>query len=170
MTIRARAIKKEKFDSSKDIKKLYEPIPEEFRCPLEEMTLCGTLIAEKEKTRSIFLSLESIQKEKEKYQRYFKTLLKLLSTHISTPILIKDILKSNLSDIKEINSGYFTFTERRIIFWIFLEEENWDVEDKIYEFYGDLLEQFPNKEIDLRLMRLWGRDPKILLPEGFQYW
>lgn len=162
-------IKKRVDDQSTYLEERLKSSPDEFKCPLYEDILCGRRVLEKERSLRI-ITLEILLKEKERYQNYFEILLKIVKAQISTPLLIKDLLKSYLSDIKEIHSGYFFFSNQRIYFLIFLEEENWSIEDKIYEYYGELLDQFPEKEIDLRLMRLWGRDPEQLLPEGFQFW
>lgn len=149
---------------------MFEQIPRELACPLEEEVLCGRLVIEKERYQGLSLKLESLEKEREKYRTYFETILNIVKSQISTPLLIKDILKSNLSNVKAIHSGYFFFTEQRLDFWIFLEDQDWAAEDAIYECYGELLNQFPEKEIDLRVIRLWGREPGVLIPEGFQHW
>lgn len=153
-----------------DLEKPPVSLFDEFKCHRDETFVCGPLLLERERSRHVVMTVESLKKEKEKYRKYFVTLLKSLETQISTPVLIKDICKSNLSHVKEIHSGYYFFSEQKITFFVFINEENWDAENIIYECYGDLLEQFPEKEIDLRLMRLWNREPQTLIPEGFQHW
>jgi len=144
--------------------------PEELLCPKIEDLLCGPLIAAKEESSRLLEKLESVEKERDRYKNYFAVLLESLKTEILTPLLIKEVVKSNLLSIKEIKGGYYFFGEKKVDFIIFLEEEDWDVEEKIYNYYGELLDQFQDKEIYLRVMRLWGRQPSELLPEGFQPW
>ena len=38
-----------------------------------------------------------------------------------------------------------------------MEKENWEVEDEIFSIYGDLLDTFPELDIKVRVLRLWGR-------------
>lgn len=134
-------------------------------CPIAGVDISGRLVLEKAKYVSLEDELERTRKDLNTYRKYFAILLKTVESSIILHI-IPQIFKHNVSQISEVKALYY-FQRRNIVsFWVFLEEENWDAEDLIYEIYGMTLSMFPEYDIRLRLLRLWGRNPEDLLPAG----
>jgi len=143
-------------------------------CPVDKELMCGRIIVEKEKYLEEISNYEkiikNIDKDRAKYEKYFDSMLKVILTIIEPTELISELFKSYLININHIKYGYKSVDENVISFYIFMEEENWDIEEEIYEQYERILDQFPDKEIDLNLARLWGRRPESLIPGGYQEW
>ena len=138
---------------------------QEFRCAEGRFDICGRLVVERERYAQLEEELERTRQDLDKYRQFFSTLLKKVGTQLNLSI-IPEIFKHNISQISQVKSTYL-FQRRNILsFWIFLEGENWEVEDQIYDTYGELLSMFPDFDIRLRLLRLWGRKPEDLLPTG----
>ena len=134
-------------------------------CPSARFDICGRLIVERERYTRLEEEFERTRRDEDKYRHYFSILLKRVESSLILPI-IPEIFKYNVSQISQARAIYY-FQRRNIVsFWILLEEENWEAEDQIYEIYGELLSMFPEYDIRIRLLRLWGREPEDLLPPG----
>ena len=137
----------------------------ELGCTFSRFDICGPLVVERERYTRIEEELEKTKRENDRYRQYFSILLKTVESRLILHI-IPEIFKYNVSQIPQVEAIY-CFQRRNIVsFWIFLEEENWEAEDQIYEIYGELLSMFPEYDIRIRLLSLWGRKPEDLLPAG----
>lgn len=136
----------------------------DLTCPAGPFDICGPLIMARERYARLEEELERTRRDA-RYRQYFEILLKRVKFSLTLRI-IPEIFKCNVAQIPQVKALHY-FQKRNIVsFWIFLEEENWDAEDKIYEIYGEMLSMFPEYDIRIRLLRLWGRKPEDLLPAG----
>jgi len=137
----------------------------DLRCPSGRFDVCGPLIVARERHVRLEEELERTRRDVDRYRQYFGILLKRVRSSITLRI-IPEIFKYSVSQMPQVKALYY-FQKRNIVsFWIFLEEEDWDAEDQIYEIYGEMLSTFPEQDIRIRLLRLWGRKPEDLLPAG----
>lgn len=142
-----------------------------FACQKAHVDFCPRLPLEIERVhKETDKQLASALKELNKYREYFQILMSTVKSLLEPHSIILNIFKSQLANIPDIKARYFAKTAKVISFWLFIEEDNWEVEENIYEAYGQLLDFFPDTEIDLRLLKLYDRKPKELLPDGFQPW
>lgn len=147
-----------------DLEKEVRPKPE-LGCPTGGFDICGRLVVERERYARLEDELERTRQDIGKYRKFFSILLREVGSRLILNI-IPAIFKYNMLQVSQIKTIY-CFQRRNIVsFWIFLEEENWEAEDKIYEIYGELLSMFPDNDIRMKLLRLWGREPEDLLPAG----
>jgi len=110
------------------------------------------------------------QKELEKYREYFSNLLSTVKSLFELRSIVLNIFATQLAKIPDIEARYFTETPEGINIWMFIKKDNWKVEEDIYEAYGELLDLFPDTDINLRLLKLFERKPEELLPKGFTPW
>jgi len=134
-------------------------------CPTSEIDICGRLIVERERYVRLEEELERTKQNLEDYRQLFSILLRQAESRLLAH-LIPEVFKHNLSRISQVKAVYCFQRKNTLSFWIFLDEENWDAEDQIYENYGEMLSTFENFDIRMRLLRLWGRKPEDLLPAG----
>jgi len=142
-----------------------------FACQRALVDFCPRLLMERELTRKeteqqLFEALKNL----DKYREYFHNLLSVVKSTMRLHGIVLNIFKSQLDKIPEVKARYFAETPKAISIWLFVEEDNWEVEENIYEKYGEMLDFFPEAEIDLRLLKLFGRKPEELLPSGFKPW
>jgi hypothetical protein len=140
----------------------------ETSCPFARVDLCGRLVLEKEKYVNLEDQFNRIILNKEEssiYRGYFSTLLKMVEFSFQFYVML-DILKSELAKISQVKSAYYFQKTNKVSFWIFLDARDWKAENKVYEIYGEMLSTFSNYDITLRILRLWGRDSKELMPSG----
>jgi len=140
----------------------------EASCPLARVDICGRLVLEKEKYANLEDQFDRIvrnKKEENIYREYFSTLLKMVEFSLQFYIML-DIFKSELLKISHVRAAYCFQKANKVSFWIFLETRNWEAEDRVYELYDKILSMFPKYDVIVRILRLWGRDPKELLPLG----
>ena len=152
-----------------------------FICQRADVDICTRLLLERERLlekehmyararADTEKKLVEALKEIDKYREYFQSLLSIVKSILEPHSIVLNIFNSQLTRISEIKARYFAETPKVISIWLFIEEDNWIVEENIYEAYGQLLDFFPDTEIDLRLMKLFDRKPEELLPEGFKPW
>lgn len=137
----------------------------ELSCPVAGIDICGRLIVERERYTRLEDELERTKQNMEKYRHLFSALLRQVESRLILHI-IPQVFRHSLSKISQVKLIH-CFQRRNIVdFWVFLEEENWEAEDQIYEIYGDMLSMFVDYDIRMKLLRLWGRKPEALLPAG----
>lgn len=141
-----------------------------FACRRAHVDLCPKLLLQMERTGKTEKQLESALEEIDKYREYFQILMSAVKSLMEPFSVILNVFKFQLAKIPQIKAKYFARTPKLISFWVFVEEDNWEVEENIYEAYGELLDFFPDAELDLRLLKLYGRKPKEILPKGFRPW
>ena len=151
--------------------KILEESSSRYACQRAHVDLCPKLLLEREHVRKeTEKELASALKELDKYREYFKTLLSTVKSLLQPSSIVLNIFNSQLTKISDIKARYVAETPKVISFWLFIEEDNWEVEESIYEAFGELLDLFPDAEIDLRLLKLYNRKPEELLPDGFKPW
>lgn len=147
-----------------DLEKEARPKPE-LGCPFGGVDICGRLIVEQERYARLEDELEKVRENMDRYRQHFSILLRQVESRIILHI-IPEIFKYNISRISHVKAMYHFQIRNTMSFWIFLEKENWGAEDQIYEIYGELLSTFTDYDIQMKLLRLWGRKPEDLLPAG----
>lgn len=82
-------------------------------------------------------------------------------------IVIRDtkpagIFRKRLNEIMKERTGivksYESYENGQIRLHVFIEEPNWELEELIYDAYGELLDKFPTHSFDLKVMDLCGRE------------
>ena len=148
-----------------------------FACRRADVDFCTRLLLEREHLlekerarKETEKQLLEALKEIDKYREYFHNLLFTVKSILETRSIVLNIFNSQLAKISDIKVRYFAETPKAISIWLFIEEDNWEAEENIYEAYGEMLDFFPDTEIDLRLLKLFGRKPEELLPKGFKPW
>ena len=142
-----------------------------FACARAHVDLCPRLLLEGESMRKkTEKQLVKALKDLDKYREYFQHLLSSVKSILETHSIVLNIFKSQLVKISAVEAQYFAETPKTLSIWLFIEEDDWEVEENIYEAYGELLDLFPDTEIDLRLLKLFDRKPEELLPNGFKPW
>lgn len=71
-----------------------------------------------------------------------------------------DFFRHQLKKISGEIKVHATQEDATISFLVFLEKPNWEIEEQIYNAYGDLLDQFPDDTFSLELIELFGKRPK----------
>lgn len=137
----------------------------QLACLSAGFDLCGRLVVERERYARLEEEFEVTRRDSDRYREYFSVLLEAVGSKLVLSI-IPEIFKYNTSEISQLKAAYCFQKRNMTSFWIFLEEENWKAEDEIYEIYGELLSMFPEYDIRIQLLRLWGRKPEDLLPPG----
>lgn len=136
---------------------------ERLGCPVSGFDICGRMVVEREKYADLEEELERTRRDRDKYRQLFSILLERVEYRLLLHI-IPEIFKRSMSQIPEVKTMYCLQRENIVSFWVFLDEQNWEVEDQIYESYGELLSMFPDYDIRMRLLRLLGRKPEDLMP------
>ena len=77
-------------------------------------------------------------------------------THIPDSEAI-EVLKNKLKDMREIVKVDAHKEDENIAFRIFIDKPNWDIEERIYDAYGDLLDTFPSSSFSLEVIELFGK-------------
>ena len=131
------------------------------------VSLCGPLVLEKEKYAKLEEQLKIISEntDSEAYRKYFLTLLNNFQTSIQWSSLL-DIVKIDMSGIDNLRAAYYFKKGNKITLWVFFETRDWDEEDRVYDTYDRLLAIFPKFDIELKVLRLNGRQPEDLIPLG----
>ena len=76
-------------------------------------------------------------------------------THISGTKAI-EVFRYKLKYIRVIIEVDAHEEDENIAFRIFVDKPNWDVEERIYNAYGDLLDAFPSSLFSLEIIELFG--------------
>jgi len=71
--------------------------------------------------------------------------------------LVVAIFFSKVIKIPEVKDISFSMNDRTLVLFAYINEPNWEAEDRIYEAYSLLLELFPDLDIDLKVFELYGR-------------
>lgn len=74
-----------------------------------------------------------------------------------TDQLIVSFLTSRLIRIPEIKDFTCSKYEKTLDFHVYVDKPDWEAEEKIFEAYGKLLDLFPDKDIDLKILEMYGR-------------
>lgn len=147
---------------------------ENIICGMDRPLYCGKIISLKEKHIVEILNYEdiikNIERNRDSYKNKFIDMMNVVINIIEPPVLISNIFKSHLEKIEEIKHIYYFVNDTIVSFQVYLEKENWEVEEEIYNIYGNMLIQFPDKEIELKISRLWGRSPETMIAEGYLKW
>lgn len=77
-------------------------------------------------------------------------------THIPDTKAI-EVFKYKLKDVREIIKVDTHQEGGNIAFRIFVDKPNWDMEERIYDAYGDLLDTFPSSSFSLEVIELFGK-------------
>ena len=147
-------------------KRRFSDLSEEYGCAFTGVTICGRVALEKEKYAQLEEELVRTKRERETYRVGFESLLGLLNRSFRQDLII-ETFKQRMVEFPEIKSVYCLRKKNMLSFSVFMNEENWAVEDKIYEIYGELIDNFSEIVIRIRVLRLWGRkEDEILAVEG----
>jgi len=142
--------------------------PREITCPMGKFDLCGQLVIEKERYARLEEEFQKIVRNpqgEERFREYFTVLLGMIEHSFHLYALL-DISRYEFEKIEEVRKVYFFQRRNNVDFWIFFETDEWEAEDKVYDFYERMLSMFPKYDIGIKLLRLWGRKPEDLLPYG----
>jgi hypothetical protein len=138
---------------------------EEFGCSSKGVTICGRVAFEKQKYTQLEEELAKTKKEKEQMRLSFESLLKVLNRSLRQDLVI-ETFKQQMADISEVKSVYCLRKDNILSFSIFINEENWEIEDKIYDVYGSILNDFSEIDVKVKVLRLWGRKENEVLAVG----
>jgi hypothetical protein len=146
-------------------RKRFSDLREELGCPSTGVMVCGRLVTEKQRYAQIEEELERTKLEREEYRVGFDTLLGLLNSSLRKDLVI-ETFRQKISKIPEVKSAYCLRRKNILSFSVFMESENWEAEDKVFDVYGDLLDAFEELDIRVRVLRLYGRNDDEVLPDG----
>lgn len=59
-----------------------------------------------------------------------------------------------IPEVKEID---YSMNDKTLVIFTYIEQPNYEAEEKIYEAYGQLLDLFPTLDIDMKVVELYGR-------------
>jgi hypothetical protein len=71
--------------------------------------------------------------------------------------LAVSIVQSKLAKIPEVKDFGYVRHNKMLHMLAYIEQPNEDAENKIYAIYGELLDLFPNTNVDLKIIELYGR-------------
>jgi hypothetical protein len=71
--------------------------------------------------------------------------------------LATSIVKSKLSKIPEVRDFSCIQHNKMLHLLAYINEPNEDAEKKIYDIYGEILDLFPDTNVDLQIVELYGR-------------
>jgi hypothetical protein len=146
----------------------FSEVRRELGCSYFGVAVCGRMVAEKQKYAQLEEELKRTEAEKEKYRIDFEMLLGLVNSSIRQNLVI-ETFKQRMSEIREIKSVYCLRRKNVLSFSVFMNEENWDVEDEVFNVYGELIDNFEEFDIRVKVLRLWGRkEDEILAVGGFR--
>jgi hypothetical protein len=84
--------------------------------------------------------------------------LKLLGIGLLTDFSFAiSLAQSRLAKIPEVRDFESIQCNNTLKMLAYIDEPNEEVENKIYSVYGEILNLFPDKEIDVRIVELFGR-------------
>ena len=147
---------------------------DDILCGSSKNMICSKLLMRQMKYHQSVRSLEDVILEltskNRKYEDVFNKLMKSISEEMISPEIIITNFGQDIEKIKELKYKFYDVNKNKITIIIFLEKVDRKAENKIYEKYGKLLDKYPDKTINLRIMRLWGRTPEDLIDEGYKRW
>jgi hypothetical protein len=90
-------------------------------------------------------------------------LLRMIGFKISTDFeLATSVFFSKLTKIDEVKDLGFSLQNKTLKVYTYINEPNDKAEQQIYDIYGQLLDLFPNTDIQLRVFELYGRTKEDL--------
>ena len=134
----------------------FSSLGEELGCPSHGVSICGRVASIRSENVHLEEELNRTKNEREMYRVGFETLLGMLNKSLRQDFVI-ETLKQRLRKIDFVKSVYCLQRKNILAFSVYMEKEDWAVEDQIFDIYGDLLDRFPELDIKLRVLRLWGR-------------
>jgi len=72
------------------------------------------------------------------------------------------IFFSRMVKVPEVKEVDYSINDKTLVIFAYIEEPNWEAEEKIYECFGLILDLFPNLDIDLKVLELYGRNVEDL--------
>lgn len=97
-------------------------------------------------------------------REYWRALIQPLSMLISVGIglpndmvLVTSLVESKLMRIPEIKDFEHVKQNDSLNLIAYIDQPNEDVENRVYTMYGEMLDLFPNIDLDLRIIELYGR-------------
>ena len=92
-----------------------------------------------------------------------QNILKLLGIDLYNDYnLAVSFVQSKLVNIPEVKDFGYVQNKENLNLFAYIDQPNEEAENKIYSIYGELLELFPNKEIDVRIVELYGRSKECV--------
>lgn len=67
------------------------------------------------------------------------------------------IFFSKIMEIPEVKEIDYSMNDKTLVIFTYIEQPNYEAEEKIYEAYGQLLDLFPTLDIDMKVVELYGR-------------
>jgi hypothetical protein len=131
-------------------------LDEVLGCPSHGISVCGRVAKIRRENAHLEEELSRTKAEREIFRAGFVTLLSMVNKSLRKDFVIESF-KQRLSEIPLIKSAYCLQRKNGFTFSIYMDKENWEIEDKIFDIYGDLLDTFPELDIKVRILRLWGR-------------
>jgi hypothetical protein len=115
-------------------------------------------------------SMQFIQKAGVNVKNSFKMLLdpqnvlKIMGIVLPNDyFLASSIVQSKLAKIPEVRDFSCLQHNKMLHLMAYINEPNEDAEKKIYQIYGEMLDLFPDTNVDLQIIELYGR-PKEQVP------
>jgi len=143
-------------------------------CGISRDVICSKLlmrqIKHEQEVKTFQEIISDLTTKNELYEDIFNMLIKSIDEGIRNPKILIANFEQDIKNIEEIKYKYYEEDKNKIMIVLLLEKVNHEAENKIYEKYAELLDKYPDKIINLRIMRLWGRNPKDIIDEGLKQW
>lgn len=144
-----------KFESPKK----HNTLSQEFGCSTRGVTICGRIAFEKQKYAQIEEELQKTITENKQYRLIFESLFRTLNYSLRQNLVV-ETFRQRISEVPLVQSAYCLRRKNSCSFFVLMKEENWEIENKIFDIYGNLLDLFPEIDIRVKILRLWGRKEK----------
>lgn len=143
----------------------FSELRKDLGCSYTGVAICGRVASEKQKYAQLEEELKRTKAEREKYRIDLEMLLGLVNSSIRQNLVI-ETFKQRMLEISGIKSVYCFRRKNILSFSVFMNEENWEVEDRVFDIYGELIDSFAELDIRVRVLRLYGRKEDEILPFG----
>jgi hypothetical protein len=75
----------------------------------------------------------------------------------SDDVLVTSLVESKLFNMPEVKDFERAKEGNTLNLYAYIDQPNEEVENRIYTIYGEMLDLFPNIDVDLRIVELYGR-------------
>jgi len=87
-------------------------------------------------------------------------IIKTLPLLINYKSLITNMFNMSFKEIDRVIAVDTLYTDGKIDIQVFINEDDWELEDAIYEKYDKFLDEFPDNAIKIQVVDLFGRSPE----------
>jgi predicted site-specific integrase-resolvase len=131
-------------------------ISQEFGCSTRGVTICGRVASEKQKYAELEEELQKTKAENGEYRQIFATLFQVLNYSLRQNLVV-ETFRQRISEVPLVQSVYCLRKKNSCSFFVLMKEENWEIENRVFDIYGNLLDIFPELDIRVKVLRAWGR-------------